>query len=40
MSFRLILRPEAEADASEAWRWYSVDELERTLNSIQSNPDL
>ena len=49
MSLELILRPEAEADALEAYRWYSeqvaglgedfLAEVERALESIRDNPE-
>ena len=49
MSLKLILRPEAEADALEAYRWYSeqlpglgddfLSEVERALETIRANPE-
>lgn len=49
MSLELILRPEAEADALEAYRWYSeqlpglgedfLAEIDRALESIRANPE-
>ena len=49
MSLELILRPEAEADALEAYRWYSeqlpglggefLAEIDRALESILANPE-
>ncbi len=49
MSLKLILRPEAEADALEAYRWYSeqlpglgddfLSEVERALETIGANPE-
>ena len=48
MSLELIVRPEAEADALEAFQWYNeqapglgqqfLGELDRTFQAIQSNP--
>ena len=50
MSLELIVRPEAEADALEAFRWYNeqlpglgqefLGELERVMGSIQQNPQI
>ena len=49
MSLELILRPEAEADALEAYRWYGEQvaglgddflvEVERALETIRANPE-
>jgi len=49
MSLELILRPEAEADALEAYRWYSeqlpglgeefLAEIDRALETIRANPE-
>jgi len=49
MTWRLIVRPEAERDLSEAYEWYEaqvpglgaqfVEEFERTLESIQQFPE-
>lgn len=49
MSLELILRPEAEADALEAYRWYSeqlpglgedfLAEIDHALESIRANPE-
>lgn len=49
MSLKLILRPEAEADALEAYRWYSeqlpglgeefLAEIDRALETIRANPE-
>jgi hypothetical protein len=48
MSLELIVRPEAEGDALEAFRWYNeqlpglgqefLEELDRVMGSIQENP--
>ena len=49
MSLELIIRPEAEADALEAFRWYDeqlpglgqefLAEIDRALESIQAYPE-
>ncbi len=49
MSLELVLRPEAEADALEAYRWYSeqlpglgerfIAEVENALELIRANPE-
>src|SRR4051794_24704828 len=49
MSRELILRPEAEADALESYRWYSeqrpglgeefLGEIDRALETIRANPE-
>ena len=49
MSLELIIRPEAEADALEAFRWYNeqvpglgqefLGEIDRALESIQAYPE-
>ena len=49
MSFELVIRPEAEADALEAFRWYNeqlsglgqefLGEVDRALESIQAYPE-
>jgi hypothetical protein len=49
MSLKLVIRPEAEADALEAYRWYSEQlpglgddflvEIDRALESIGANPE-
>jgi plasmid stabilization system protein ParE len=49
MSLELVLRPEAEADALEAYRWYNeqlpglgddfLAEVERTIETIRTNPE-
>lgn len=49
MSLELILRPEAEADALEAYRWYSeqlpglgeelLAEIDHALETIRANPE-
>ena len=49
MSLELVIRPEAEADALEAYRWYSeqlpglgddfLAEVDRALESIGANPE-
>ena len=49
MSLELIIRPEAEADALEAFGWYNeqvpglgqefLGEVERALESIRGNPE-
>ena len=49
MSRELILRPEAEADALEAYRWYNeqlhglgedfLAEIDRALETIRANPE-
>ena len=49
MSFGLIIRPEAEADVLEAFRWYNeqisglgqgfLEELEKAFDSIRANPE-
>ena len=49
MSRALILRPEAEADALEAYRWYNeqlpglgeefLTEVDRALETIRANPE-
>ena len=49
MSLKLILRPEAEADALEAYRWYSeqlpglgddfLSEVERAIETVQASPE-
>ena len=49
MSLELVIRPEAEADALEAYRWYSeqlpglgddfLAEIDRALESIRANPE-
>ena len=49
MSFELIIRPEAEADVVEAFRWYNeqlsglgqefLEELEKAFDSIRANPE-
>ena len=48
MSLELVIRPEAEADALEAYRWYSeqrpglgdefLTEIDRALEGILANP--
>jgi plasmid stabilization system protein ParE len=50
MSVELIIRPEAEADAQAAFRWYNeqvpglgqefLAEIDRALASIQANPEM
>jgi plasmid stabilization system protein ParE len=50
MSLELTVRPEAEADALEAFRWYNeqvpglgqefLGELDRVMASIQANPQI
>jgi plasmid stabilization system protein ParE len=50
MSLELIVRPEAEADALEAFRWYNeqvpglgqefLEELDRVMDSIQQHPQI
>ncbi len=50
MSLELFIRPEAEADALEAYRWYSdqlpglgeefLGEIDRALETIRTNPEL
>jgi plasmid stabilization system protein ParE len=49
MSLELIIRPEAEADALEAYRWYSdqlhglgeefLAEIDRALETIRAHPE-
>ncbi len=49
MSWRVILRPKAEADLREAARWYELqrprlgdqflDEISRTLSLLQNSPE-
>ncbi len=49
MSFELIFRPEAEADALEAYRWYNeqlpglgeqfLAEVDHALEAIRANPE-
>ena len=49
MSLELVLRPEAEADALEAYRWYSdqipglgerlLAEIDHALENIRANPE-
>jgi plasmid stabilization system protein ParE len=49
MSFELIIRPEAEADALEAFRWYNeqvpglgqefLAEIDRAIESILAHPE-
>jgi plasmid stabilization system protein ParE len=50
MSLELIIRPEAEADAQQAFRWYNeqvpglgqefLAEVDRVLESIRANPEI
>lgn len=50
MSRELILRPEAEADALEAYQWYNeqlsglgddfLAEIDRAIDTIRTNPEL
>jgi len=50
MSLELVIRPEAEADALEAYRWYSeqlpglgddfLAEIDRALETIRANPEV
>ena len=50
MSHELVLRPEAEADALEAYRWYNeqlpglgeefLSELDHALETVRANPEL
>ena len=49
MSVELIIRPEAEADAFQAFRWYNdqrtglgqefLAELDRAIESVRANPE-
>ena len=49
MSVEIVIRPEAEADALEAFRWYNeqlpglgqefLAEIDRALESIQAHPE-
>lgn len=49
MSLELFIRPEAEADALEAYRWYNeqlpglggefLGEIDRALENIRANPE-
>ena len=49
MSLELVIRPEAEADALEAYRWYNEQlpglgdeflvEIDRALENIRANPE-
>jgi toxin ParE1/3/4 len=49
MSLELVIRPEAEADALEAYRWYGeqlpglgddfLTEIDRALENIRTNPE-